>query len=376
MIGVSLFVLPESLYIYGYYSWIGWIVCSACVFSLALVFGDLAKKFPNGGGPYEYTRRLCGSRVGYVVGAMHLASIVIQTGSILHAMQEHLSRLVYPLVNIDRSICVALCTILPLLVVTLVNSRDFETSSGNIVILNMIKYIPLALLIFFGLNLLNAESLMANPGRSAATSICGSVSLIMYAFAGIEFGVMPDTSRMKDPARVIPRALLLGTGVTVIVFVALQAIVWSVCTPQEMYCAVSGIPIPQLAERVIGPAGYMLTLGLGALFAYTALNTSLFVTSHLLAMMCGKGYKPTRMIWSASLLSAAVTVFLFGGLRGYDSAFNLIIVGSDFLLALVFLATMYAHNSSSEGGVLRARLALISAALLVAISGAGLVALA
>ncbi len=100
----------------------------------------------------------------------------------------------------------------------------------------------------------------------------------------------------------------------------------------------------------------------------------MFVTSHLMATMIGGGYRPTRMIWGASALSAVAAGLLFGRLKGYGTAFNLVVGGSDFLLAVVFLVTMYAHNTGARGGGLRARLALVSAALLVVISGAGLLA--
>lgn len=391
MVGVSLFVLPESLYMYGWYSWIGWVVCACCIVAIAIMFGDFATHYPNGGGPYEYTRHVYGNTVGRAVCVVQLVSVLIQNGSIAHVMREHFSQILDHLTSIDPATCAALCLYVPILVLTITNSRNFTTSGYTIIVLNTIKYTPILLLLVLGAEYYNYDKCFAVPHSNAGAipAICGSVATALYAFCGIEFGVVPDVSEVRNPERIIPKALILGTLFATAVFTAMQALVWSVSNSASIH-AHAGIPIPAIASLVFGESGQLIILCIASLFALTAMNTSLFIVSHLLSSLLSHNnhldqnthtlnqhnqtYKPTQTIWLSSALVFFVTYFLFSTLQGYSRLFNAIICFSDLLLALVFLVTAFAYRTLPISTPIKTYAAAFSSTLLALISAASLLA--
>src|SRR5919112_3301202 len=66
MIGSGVFLLPSSLAAAaGRVSLVGWIFAGTGAVLLALVFANLGRAFPSGGGPYAYAHRAFGDFVGF-----------------------------------------------------------------------------------------------------------------------------------------------------------------------------------------------------------------------------------------------------------------------------------------------------------------------
>ena len=65
IIGTGVFTLPASIAAYGWMAIIALVVVSVGALMLALMFGSLAKREPDAGGPYAYARHAFGDFAGF-----------------------------------------------------------------------------------------------------------------------------------------------------------------------------------------------------------------------------------------------------------------------------------------------------------------------
>lgn len=379
MTGVSLFSITESLRELDMYAWPGWLICTLTMLILALTFGKLAEKKP-GFGPYGYVKESYGSIAAAAVGYMHLAAIVIQLGSIVHVLYEHLLKLCITS-NIPDGVMLSFaCLYCPIILSALVNSGNISTTNRFIQIFNLIKYIPLIVLIGYGFRTINPgicfsiDDALITPAEEFKR-ISHAVSLIIFAFSGMEFGIVLSANKVHNPEKTIPRALWIGTILAAIIFTTVQAIVWTHIP------TASTTPIPDVAKILFGQFGHYIFSALVVVFLYAALNTSLVITADLMQTMAKNSHLPSILrapqnampvlgIWTALLLVCAITFGLFQGLSGYTNAFSYIVEISDFLLSLVFLAAVmtYPRLLHARYTSLQFLLSLTAALLLVSMS--------
>ena len=75
MIGSGVFMLPASLAPFGINSLYGWLLTAGGAIMLALVFAQLARALPQGGGPYHYVRAAFGEGSGFLIAWSYWISI-------------------------------------------------------------------------------------------------------------------------------------------------------------------------------------------------------------------------------------------------------------------------------------------------------------
>jgi APA family basic amino acid/polyamine antiporter len=368
LLGSSMFALPSSLFIYGWYSWIGWLICTVCTMFLVVIFSALSEKFPAGGGPYQYTINAYGSNVGLVIGIIHLMGILIQNGAIAYALSLNLQEL------IGMS-----SMYIPIVIAGCVNSFSFGTSASIAVILSVLKIIPILIFTLLGVVYIDPSVCFTVPTTlTPVSAVFGSVLMIIYAFAGIEFGLIANTKEVHEPATTIPRALWLGTILGALIFILTQAIVWSVTSPD------SNTALADAAYQIImkisdntqyGLLAKQILISSGILFTLNALNTSILITGHFLSAMAVNNHLPQALqitqsvrlpIFCASILSMMVTFLLFDGLDGYQSLFRITLEASNLMMAIAFFATALAYGRLVSRGIMY-KCGIASSALLLVV---------
>ena len=76
IIGSGVFLLPASLAPYGLNSVLGWLVTAAGALLLAYVFAQLARVYPQAGGPYVYPRVAFGELAGFLMAWGYWVSVL------------------------------------------------------------------------------------------------------------------------------------------------------------------------------------------------------------------------------------------------------------------------------------------------------------
>jgi basic amino acid/polyamine antiporter, APA family len=219
MIGSGIFLLPAALAAYGAISIIGWICSSIGAVALALVFSHLSKRFPNGtGGPYAYSREGLGDFAGFLVAWGYWLSIWCTNAAIAVTFVSYLTVFIPALgSNSFFSVGAGLAAIWLL---TWINTRGIKAAGRLQVITTILKLTPLVLVAIVGIFYIDTENFVPfnTSGKSAVYAITMTTTLTLFAFLGLECATIPS-GNIIDPEKTIPRATIIGTALTVIVYI-------------------------------------------------------------------------------------------------------------------------------------------------------------
>jgi APA family basic amino acid/polyamine antiporter len=159
-----------------------------------------------------------------------------------------------------------------------VSMRGVEAGGRVQVATTIIKLLPLLAVILLGLWLLVAEPTAfriheARPPISFGATLAAA-TIALFAMLGIESAAVPAGS-VRDPARTIPRATLVGTVLTGTIYVVVCAVPMLLLPGAEL--AASSAPFADVFDRVLGAgsgqwlAFFVVVSGLGALNGWTLL---------------------------------------------------------------------------------------------------------
>ena len=219
MIGSGIFLLPASLAPYGRISILAWLITSAGAVALAVVFSRLVARIPSAGGPYAYTRAVFGDFAGFLVGWGYWISILATNAALAVALVSYLTRFI-PTLSRDR-VAAALVALGAVWFLTGVNALGVRAGGRMQVITTGLKILPLVAIALFGLAHFNAANLepAAEIAGHPVSSTTAAVTLTLWAFLGLESATIP-AEEVREPRRTIPRATLIGTAATAILYIA------------------------------------------------------------------------------------------------------------------------------------------------------------
>jgi basic amino acid/polyamine antiporter, APA family len=219
MIASGIFLLPASLAAFGSISLFGWIGSSAGAIVLALLFSKLSKLMPNAhGGPYGYTRNALGDFAAYLVGWGYWLSIWCTNAAIIVTLISYLS-VFFPGLATNAASAV-FAGLLILWILTWVNTRGVKAAGLVQVITTILKITPLLMISIAGLFYMKAENFLPLniSNQSNFSAITATATLSLFAFLGLESATIP-AGAIHDPGKTIPRATMIGTIITIIIYV-------------------------------------------------------------------------------------------------------------------------------------------------------------
>jgi basic amino acid/polyamine antiporter, APA family len=234
MIGSGVFLLPASLAAFGGISLLGWIGSSAGAIALALLFSNLSKMMPNSlGGPYAYTRAGLGDFAAYLVAWGYWISIWCTNAAIAVTFVSYLTVFI-PILKTNSllSVGTGLAAVWGL---TWVNTRGVKEAGRVQFITTVLKMTPLILVSVVGLFYIDLKNFVPLniSGESNLSAITASATLTLFAFLGLESATIP-AGNIHEPEKTIPRATLIGTIVTIIIYVIGSASVMGMIPAAEL----------------------------------------------------------------------------------------------------------------------------------------------
>jgi basic amino acid/polyamine antiporter, APA family len=272
IIGVGIFNLPTSLAAYGPISLVAMGLTTVGALALAVLFAALSRRLPASGGPYAYARTAFGNPVGFLNAWSYwitawAGNAAIAVGWVLY-VEEFLNT------GHDRLGSVLL-VLVGLWIPALVNLSGLKNMKAVQVSTTVLKFAALAFMSTVGLFFIDPANFAVwnVSGQSTLTAVGGGMAIGLFSYLGVEVASVA-AARVRDPDRNIPRATVLGTLATAVVYLLSLTAVFGILPSADL--AEASAPYTDAVNAIVGGtwAGYVMTVvviisGLGALTAWT-----------------------------------------------------------------------------------------------------------
>ncbi len=260
MIGSGIWLLPASLAVYGGISLIGWLFSSLGAILLAIIFGHLSRLLPNSnGGPYAYTKETLGEFPAYWVAWGYWISIWSTNAAIAVGLVGYLA-VFFPILN-ESPLAAILTGLSFIWLFSWINTKEIKTVGLIQLTTTILKITPIILVGLFGIFYLNTDHFIPfNLSKeSDLSAITTTTMLTLFAFLGMESATIPSTS-IENPASTIRKATIVGTLITVAVYILSSAAIMGIIPPETL--AKSSAPFADAAALFWGePARYLVAGG-------------------------------------------------------------------------------------------------------------------
>lgn len=295
-------------------SWLLGGILAACG---ALCYAAVASKIPRSGGEYRFLHDLVHPFAGYLAGWVSVvfgfAAPIAMAAMASGAYAEVLSGK-----PIAMPLAILLCLGLGGIQATGLRWGEFIQNLG------VLLKVAIILLFLGGA----AVSGILEPARlmptSATVAALGSAPFaiaqiyIGFAFAGWSAAVYL-ASEVQEPARNVPRAMLLGCGVVTLLYLLLNTVFVSTLSPAELARATQSqagsITLGHLvAVRLLGEAGGRLASGMILMVLVSTIIAMTMTGPRVIDAMARDGFLPAWGRWKESRFGGAGPVGLLVGL--------------------------------------------------------------
>ena len=315
MIGSGIFLLPANLAPLGANAIWGWLITIGGAMCLASVFAALARAIPEASGPYDYVAKGLGSPPAFLVMWSYWISTWVTNSTIAVAAVSYLSTLA-PGFFATPGVS-ALSAIGFVALFTGVACTGARVSGRVQIITSVLKIMPLIAAMVIALMVLGRGD---QPAQFAPTpvnsgNIAAAAALTLWALLGFECAAVP-AARVKDPARTIPRATLIGTLFVGLIYLAASSAVF-LLLPADV-AASSAAPFADLVGSYWGPTASLLVVFFAAISCLGALNGWVLLQGEVPLSLARRGVFPQwfgkvnrrGMPVRAQLLSSGLSILL------------------------------------------------------------------
>lgn len=290
IIGSGVYLLPASLAPFGLNSVIGWVVTAAGAMFLATVFAQLAREYPQAGGPYVYPRVAFGELAGFLMAWGYWVSVWVGNAAIAIGAVASLAELIPVLKTTVGAPAVTAVAMMWML--TFLNWRGVRFMGVLQLVTTILKLLPLLAIIVLALSLFatrDADVIQMSPQPITLSAITASATLTLWALLGLESATVPS-DRVVDPQRTVPRATLFGTLLAAIVYVFACTTVMMLVPASQL--AQSNAPFADALRMFWGDAAAN-TLALFAFISgFGALNGWILIQGEMPRVLAREGIFP------------------------------------------------------------------------------------
>jgi APA family basic amino acid/polyamine antiporter len=237
---------------------LAYLTCAVAMMFVVLCFAEAGSRVALTGGPYAYVERAFGGFAGFVVGWQLWLTGTIASAAVATIFADAFQRLVPSLAGTTGR--AGILTIV-FGIVTTINVLGVKFGVRLNMASTIAKLVPLALLIVVGLAHLN-PSYLEWQAAPAPSDLTRSSVFLIFAFAGIEVAMTPS-GEVRDPARTVPRAVVLALASVTVVYVLVQIVAQGLLGPS---LAGRGAPLVDAAAIAMGPFGAAV-LGVGVVLS-------------------------------------------------------------------------------------------------------------
>ncbi|MCR5887622.1 amino acid permease [Hymenobacter sp. J193] len=316
-----------------------WVVGGLIALCGALCYGELAAAMPRSGGEYHYLSQIYHPALGFLSGWVS-ATVGFAAPTALAAMAlGRYAQSVWPALS-PQWLSVGV-----VLALTAVHATNKQAGSRLQVIITTVKVLVLVLFIGAGLAAATPTDLAFVPQAAdwqqlLSPAFAVSLVYVSYAYSGWNAAAYL-TGEMANPQRNLPRILLLGTALVLLLYVGLN------------FVFLYSTPIPRLAGQVevgfvaateiFGSAAGRLMGGVIAVLLVSTVSSMIFAGPRIVQVM-GEDLPPLRGLGKvsaagipvrATLLQTALTLLFL-----LTATFEQVLLYAGFVLSLFTFLTV------------------------------------
>lgn len=259
-----------------------WMVMGAITLSGALSLGELAARYPEAGGLYVYLREAFGPGAAFLYGWM---SLLVMDPGITAAMAVGLATYLSYIFTCSAVAAKAIA-VSSILLLAGVNMIGAGVGAGILRALTWLKFAVLALIVFWAFAFrLGSWShfvpfVAQRPGSTPLLPALGGALVAAFFSFGGWWDVSKIGGEVKDPTRILPRALVLGVLLVILAY-ALVSAVFVYLVPLDHVTSDRAF-VAQAGEVLFGRTGATLLSGcvvvcvLGSLAALILLSPRVY----------------------------------------------------------------------------------------------------
>jgi len=243
-----------------------WLVGGLFALCGALCYGELGAAMPRSGGEFHFLSKTYHPMLGFLTGWVSITvGFAAPIAAAAIAFGQYFSR-VFPVV--------APLAIAPLIVIiiSLIHTKNLQVGSYFQTILTVLKVLLIVVVILCGLFLAEPQNLRFLPAPEDFQLIFSSpfaISLVYvtYAYSGWNASVY-IASEVKEPEKNVPRSLLVGTLIVMVLYLLLNFIFLYTTPLNEL---AGQLEVGYLAaNRIFGPQGGQI---MGLLISFGLLSS-------------------------------------------------------------------------------------------------------
>lgn len=219
----------------------------------ALCYAELGARRPHAGGSYVYLREAFGSLAGFLFGWTMLLVIYSGSSAAVATIFASYASSVFGLPT---------TTIKPLAAGALVfvagiNLFGLRLGAQVQNLFTLLKLLAVAVLVVCGLFLAGAggSGVLAVDASRANVGFMGAALPVLFAYSGFTY-LNNLAGEVRDPQRTLPRALLVGMLLVIVVYALVNVAYLAVLGHDGL--AASSTPAADVMNRVFGPIGAKL----------------------------------------------------------------------------------------------------------------------
>jgi len=291
-----------------------WVLGGVVALSGALSNGELGGLFMRSGGEYVYLREAYGPLFGFLSG---WTSFWIAFPGTIAALAAGFGAAVVGMLGLESPEAPTAIGVVAILALTGVNALGLSPGKWVLNALSGAKLAAFAVLLGLGAVLggrsAHGDASLFATGDSAA-GIAVALVPVLFAYSGWNAATYV-AGEMRDPGRGLGRSLALGTGLCVLLYVAVNAAYLAAMPISDL--ARASDPARVTALRLGGPGAAIVLAPLVALCIFNSLQATVLVGPHIYHAMAvdglffdalGRTHPKTKVPLTALLVQAAVAV--------------------------------------------------------------------
>ena len=319
---------------------LAWVIGGVVAVCGALTYAELAAAFPRSGGIYVFLRQAFGPLPAFLFGWAEL--LIIRPGA-YGAIGITASAYALRTVGLDPAAQLAGLPfrgdqLLGAGFIILVGSVNYFGIKRGAVIQNLstiFKVGALAALVILGFAIGKGQGMgpmLAQRAEVAVSPFLLAMVSILWAYDGWADLAFVG-GEVKDPQRTLPRALIIGTSVVVLLYLSANLIYLYLIPIEQMKHA--ELVAADVAQLLIGPAGIVVVSAAVAVSTFGTLNGSMMTAPRIFFAMADDGLFPKAIARvdpvtgapTAAILLAAVMGVIFVLIKTFTELADQFVIG-------------------------------------------------